>query len=188
MNCPACQSDRTYQFEVAPGIPLHGRPRANELPVVCRSCGAITVGGTPLDLPDSFSQEAMSIADAADAEAKAVVRRLEGAVEDDEEVKIEDYFRSVYVRAYLDGFVRALMFFRHEEKTGRVLRLRSLWSKFLNGSMGRLPGDVLLRVEPEAYNEFGQLLNLRSGSRRLHAQGNENDGTTIPEGAAPLQE
>ena len=58
VRCPRCGSERLFQFEatkssVAPAV----------LPLVCRECGLITIGGQPVALPAELELQAKELAE-----------------------------------------------------------------------------------------------------------------------------
>jgi hypothetical protein len=178
MSCSRCGSDRLYQFEAAQGVEL-----AAPLPLVCRQCGQISVGGVVVALPEALESQAMSMAESA-AEAGSKTR-LELEKDDPQEIRIEKYFANVYQKAYLDGFFRCLAFYKHELKEGRATRLRELWSR--GECMSRLSHypewNAMGRVfTPEAYTEFEQLLNLSAAPEKPNAQSPANKHQTNEEG------
>jgi len=175
MSCSRCGSDRLYQFEASQGVEL-----AAPLPLVCRQCGQICVGGVAVALPEALETQAMGMAEAA-AEAGSKTR-LELEEDDPQEIRIEKYFANVYQKAYLDGFFRCLAFYQHQAKEGRLVRLRELWAA----------GDNCWRVEShpgkgrlmttEAYTEFEQLLNLSAAPEKPNAQSLSNKHQSNEEG------
>jgi len=157
MRCVRCDSERLFQFEAA-AAPRE-RPGPEELPSVCRSCGLISVGGKELRLPAEIEQAAKTLAEAAQEAASNGRSEMEAM---DPTAAIEGYMSKFYQRAYLDGFVRCLAFFRHNAKEGRIRRMRELWGegKPVGGSTssdGMLSG---MMWPMEAYTEFEQLLHL----------------------------
>jgi len=152
MNCPNCGSPRLYQFESK-------RPTQAPLPIVCRSCGRITIGGEPIDLPEVLAGPIRELAESsagAGVDGRAALEELAKA---DSSVRIEQYMAKFYRAAYLDGFFRALAFFRHHAKEGRLRRLRDLWNQIHNREF--LSASVVTVVMSEVeYTEFEQLLNL----------------------------
>ena len=168
MNCPRCQSTRIYQFEAAPAA--QERPTPSELPAVCRDCGQITIGGKPARFPENLEKATLSLAE---AEAKAA----ETAGEELEEVdRVEVYMKNFYRAAYLDGFFRALAFFRHNAKEGRLVRLRKLWEEGMGtGGSTETHGMVDGKLWPrEGYTEFEQLLYLNAVPGESDAKSHSN--------------
>lgn len=174
MKCSRCGSDRLYQFEKAPSVQVD----VKDLPVVCRSCGLITVEGKAVPLPESFGKEAMDMADAAEAAGKEIREHLEE--QDPKSLRIERYFKRFYEKAFLDGFFRCLAFYRHESKEGRLRRMREIWDDaaakegrkciYPTGSPLEEATYRGLMMTPEAYTEFEQLLHLSVAPEKPNAQ------------------
>lgn len=168
MNCERCKSSRVFVFTADKAA----RAKPEDLPVVCRDCGLIMIGGVATSFPPDFEAQAKSMAEAAAAAGEEAVAELA-----DPNQPVKTYFQRVYRTAYLDGFWRALLFARHEAKEGRVRRLRELWKSFYvtehedrdEVSSIETGGTVLKRryvfinVDPTAYDEFHQLLQLGAG-------------------------
>jgi hypothetical protein len=175
MSCERCGSERLFQFEASPSVKVAAAP----LPLVCRQCGQITIGGQVVPLPEAMEKQAMEMAEAAELAGKDTREELE----QDKDLRIEKYFENVYRRAYLDGFFRCLAFYQHQAKEGRLVRLRELWEA----------GDDCWRVEshpgkgrlmsPEAYTEFEQLLTLSAIPEKPNAKDPANTHSTNQEGA-----
>jgi hypothetical protein len=143
-----------FQFEADPRASKRAvNPGA--FPLVCRSCGQITVNGTPLVFPEAFENQAKDMAEAAAAAGEAAVVELAS----DPNARVANYFSKVYREAYLDGFLRCLAFYQHNAKEGKLKRLRELWS-----SADRNPRDdapvAYVNFFKEAFEEFDQLMML----------------------------
>lgn len=166
MTCKRCGSRRLYQFKPARKDAGGG----GSFPLVCRSCGGIHVRGELIDLGaagSSIESQAKSLAEASDEAGKKAVEDLEA----DPGQMISDYFARVYQLAYLDGFMRAYAFFRHEGKEGRIRRIRTLWRDSASTSLG--PSEEGLEhcfIGRKAYDEIDQLLLLGD----TDAQGDKN--------------
>ena len=147
------------------------------LPEACRDCGLITVGGIQVPLPPELEESARSMAEASEHTGKEVAAELMEA--DPATVRVEKYFSRVYESAYLDGFVRALAFFQHEAKEGRLFRLRELWKNGFTVEYEKNVGhpEVLLVADKASYTEFSKLL--QSGER--HGTSSENQHPTRQE-------
>jgi hypothetical protein len=158
MICSRCSSERSYQFEASPSE--RSRPQPSELPDVCRDCGLISINGRPLNLPPELEKAARGMAAAAAEEVPKATEELNEITEAD---WVENYMSKFFRTAYLEGFFRALAFFKHDVKRGRLLRLAKLWGE----------GEVMTRdsyyeewsgkgriFSKEAYTEFEQLLHL----------------------------
>ena len=155
MICSRCGADRLYQFVATPRP--QARPAAAELPLVCRSCGLITIDGQEVNLPEKLERAAKSMIETQESAIAAGVSDLEKEPEQD----IEGYMRGFYTAAYLEGFFRALAFFSHDAKEGRIRRLRVLWALreliYVDAY-----AETTVSLPTKAYNEFVQLLHLNS--------------------------
>lgn len=186
MSCPRCGSERLFQFESA-RAPLP-RPGASELPLVCRDCGLITIGGNPIDLPAKIEKAARDLAGSMDAAGRDARLELEATPEK----RIEGYMAKFYQAAYLDGFFRALAFFRHNAKEGRIVRMRELWKKigetpeWRKRGRGVGPGEVILIADESAYTEFVQLLHLNAAPETSNATRSANEKAPPHPGDSPL--
>jgi hypothetical protein len=120
MSCTRCGSDKLFRFEASKDV----RIQASDLPVVCRACGQMMLRGEPLAFPPELEQQAKGFAELAEEAGKAAVSDLE----EDPGIKIAAYFSNVAKKAYLEGFFRAVAFFRSNPKEGRIKRLRDLWA------------------------------------------------------------
>ncbi len=151
MSCPRCKSNRSFQFESTQGgvVP-------EQLPLVCRDCGLISIGGTAVLFPKELEQQAKTLANLAVEAGQAAKDDLLA----DPEQRIEAYLANVYRRGYLEGFWRALLFWRHEGKEGRLRRVRELWRE--HRPFAHLAGAPRIAIEmPQAaYDELRQLLEL----------------------------
>jgi len=98
------------------------------------------------------------------SEAASIGKEARKELEQDPGTRIEKWFSVVYQRGYLHGFFRALAYFQHHAKEGRLVRLRELWdeAQCCNGA----GNDPVVMFDPEAYNEFEQLLRLSFGVKR----------------------
>jgi len=173
MNCGRCGSDRLFQFEADPRSSKRA-VNPGSLPLVCRSCGQITVDGTPLVFPEAFESQAKDLAEAAAAAGADAVAELAN----DPNARVANYFAKVYREAYLDGFLRCLAFYQHNAKEGKLKRLRELWGvhapieehqlsphrvhsletgKFVDVQQ---PGTTTLMMPTSSYDEFDQLMML----------------------------
>lgn len=156
-SCGRCGSDRLFQFLATPASSKRAVNDA-ELPLVCRSCGQITVNGSALQFPEAFEAQAKDMAEAAAQSGRAATEALTS----DPNAKVTAYFAKVYREAYLDGFLRCLAFYQHNLKEGRLKRLRELWSKRsfpASESICRLHGG-LVYLTPPALAEFDSLMML----------------------------
>lgn len=178
MICPKCGSDATFQFEVGQ---TPSPPATEDLPLVCRQCGAIAVAGEVVDLPEVLAKPIRELADGARAWGKKAREELEELAKADPDTRIEAYMANFYRAAYMDGFWRALAFFRHNAKDGRLKRLRELWSE---GSPWPVPPRLVsgMMWSDEAYTEFDQLLNLSVVPGESNAKSHAHKRPPGPEG------
>lgn len=149
MSCPRCGSDRLFQFEANPDA---SKNLVTDLPQVCRECGLLTVQGVALQLPSSLEDHAKQLVQAADQAGQKALQEL---TEADRSVKIKDYFAKTYKTGYLDGFLRCLAYHRHNNKEGKVKRLRELWQDASKDAPG-------VQFDPPAFDEFQRLLTMGS--------------------------
>ena len=181
MTCDRCGSKNSYQFEATPSE--RSRPGPDELPLVCRDCGLITIGGTAVNLPEKLEQAARGMAN---AEVEEVAIATEEVNEITEAVWVERYMGKFFKTAYLEGFFRAIAFFRHNVKEGRLLRLRELWEKSeLTGSKASRDENgygtydrVCIEMPEAAYTEFATLLSLTSVPGDIDAQSTQIEQET----------
>ena len=157
MACSRCGADRTFQFQADPLASKRAVHEA-DLPLVCRSCGQITVNGVALQFPAAFEANAKDLADAAAKAAEET--RIELA--NDPDARILRYFTKIYREAYLDGFLRCLAFYQHNAKEGKLKRLRELWQTIQTtvASEDGMPQTVYARFQASAFDEFSQLMLL----------------------------
>lgn len=175
MSCFRCGSERIFQFEAKASTPI----AAADLPRVCRDCGVIAVGDEVLDLPEVLSRPVTELAEEALAKGKEGRQGLEKLAQTDSAARIEGYMSSFYKAAYLDGFFRALVFFRHHAKEGRLYRLRELWKKI--ESKREENGAVVVSFRELAYKEFCQLLFLSISPGEFNASRNPHKRSTAKE-------
>ena len=168
MKCSRCSSERSYQFEASPSA--RSRPTDSELPVMCRDCGLISIGGKPVALPEQLEQAARGMADAESLEVPKAVGEINEITEAE---WVETYMSKFFRTAYLEGFFRALAFFRHDAKEGRLKRLRKLWGKLkIEGhGEGRF---VHIEFDRDTYTEFEQLIHLGSSPGNIDVPSHPN--------------
>lgn len=144
-----------FQFEANP-VTSKRAVNPGSFPLVCRSCGQITVDGTPLIVPEAFEKQAQNLAE----EAAKVGEKAAVELAADPNARVVKYFGKVYREAYLDGFLRCLAFYHHNAKEGRLKRLRDLWRIFLpvEEFKGPAGGVITIRIPTEAFDEFHQLM------------------------------
>ena len=126
MKCPLCRSEDVFQFESSVSIGAH----EPGLPMYCRHCEDVSVGGIHVPLPDTLTDPIKELAEAAlgsGVESAALLKEMATA---DPDLRIERYMANHYRAAYLDGFFRALVFFRHNAREGRLYRVRKIWERF----------------------------------------------------------
>jgi len=160
-----------YRFE--PGTPRKGD---HHYPEACRRCGTVWLDGKKVNLPEKMKA---AMAEAAEAAANSGIEAREALTADPDQ-RISDWFSRVYYRGYMHGFFRALAYFQHHAKEGRLIRLRKLWE---DGAMASslIPGSVELRghlMRLPAYTEFCQLLAMGVKD----AEGTENTDKTGEDG------
>lgn len=161
MTCVKCGSEWLFQFVVSQ---TPSPPAAEDLPLVCQACGVIMISGKVIDLPEVLARPIRELAEQAKGWGKKAREDLEEMARADPDARVEGYMANYYKTAYHEGFFRALMFFQHIAKEGRLRRLRALWRGGIVASqLGEDHPDrperkgVLMNVE--AYTEFEQLLN-----------------------------
>jgi hypothetical protein len=167
MSCGRCGSPNLFQFESSKGAVAPAM-----LPLVCRGCGQITVNGEPLVFPAELEKQAQDMA----AAAAAVGKETADQVLVDPDQRIEVYFTNVYRRAYLDGFFRALLFWRHHGKEGRLRRVRDLWRQLAPLAHVAESSTIALNIPKAAYDELRQLLELGEH----HAPRPANERSSLP--------
>lgn len=172
MACGRCGSARLYQFEAAREV----KSKPTDLPLVCRDCGLITVGGRAIDFPPELEEQAKSLAAAS---AEAGVAAAEELVADPGQ-RLEGFLAGLYRKGYLDGFFRALLFFRHNAKEGRLVRLRAIWKTAFRITETSDGSPVVIYMRPVEYAEFNKLLTLSVGDR--HGSRAQDQGSSVPEG------
>jgi hypothetical protein len=163
VSCPSCGGD-LYQFQAGAGV--RAVPDA-ELPTACRRCGQIALAGKPFVFPDGFQERVASLVDDL---AKQEASQARKDILADPQARIDAYFGRVYKRGYFDGFMRALAYFQHHAKEGRLVRLRRVWGGFKRSPS---PGGIVVEMTKSEYTEFDQLLHL--GVVEVpHVEGSQN--------------
>src|ERR1051326_3126567 len=102
------------------------RVKVEALPAICTQCHVLYIEGRPvLSLAQQLEREGKGVAlyDRARLAGQTARQDLEAETGK----RIEDYFARVYLKAYLDGFFRAVGFYKILVKEGRLTRLRRLW-------------------------------------------------------------
>jgi hypothetical protein len=156
VSCLRCGSENLFQFDVSQ---TPAPPSKEDLPLVCRSCNAIMLSGKLVDLPDVLSRPIVDMAKQSAAWGAKAREELEDLAKKDPAARVEGYMANFYKAAYLDGFFRALVFFRHSAKEGRLKRMRSLWER-AELEPGTKETEAIVIMPQEAYTEFEQLLYL----------------------------
>jgi hypothetical protein len=175
--CPRCSSEDLFQFEVSP---TPAPPAAEDLPLVCRTCGAIMVAGEPVDLPEVLAKPIRELAENAKGWGKKAREELEELGKADPNARIEAYMGNFYRAAYMDGFFRALIFFRHHAREGRLRRIRELWAQ---GGVEYQPRDETIFILPTAaYTEIDQLVNLSVVPGESNAKSHAHKRPSGPKG------
>jgi hypothetical protein len=165
--CSACGGE-LFRFEPPPSIEKIDR---SALPTACRRWGRICVGGTVLTFPSAFQKQAGAIAD----EAARQGQRARSELLADPNARIEKYFDSVYRKGFVDGLSRAIAYFTHHAKEGRLKRLRRLWAD-ANKTQSAAAAEVHMPLS--AFFEFDDLLTMSAVRREDHAQSSSNLGRT----------
>ena len=173
MQCGECSGD-LYQPESGD----RRIPKA-EVPAVCRRCGAVWVRGGLVNLPQKLRDSMVEMIPAVE---KAAAEQY-SAAHIDPDKKAVRWFKNVYIKGYQNGFFRALAYFKHHAKEGRLVRMRTLWSSFYAHEIEH-SGEWVVTMGPDGYNEFCQLLNLH-GARNAKSQ--ENLDTARESGHAHVQ-
>ena len=154
-HCQRCSSERLYQFQSDGPADA-----AVHLPQVCRACGAIHVEGKVLELGAAAKVLEPRSKELANSAAAAGGKALD-ELEKDPGQDIEAYFARHYAGAYLEGFLRAYAFCRHEAKEGRLKRLRELWQRgHQKDPFGSVGYVIIVSMNPEVYAEIDQLLSI----------------------------
>ncbi len=133
-------------------------------------CGRIYLRGREVPLPEAIRKALLE----ATAEAAKSGKEARESLEVDSGQRIERWFSVVYHRGYLHGFFRALAYFQHHAKEGRLVRLRHLWDEGVHCTDDDVNHVVMFT--PEEYNEFEQLLRLSFGVK-LDAKSSSNADT-----------
>jgi len=150
-----------FQFEAPASVPGIEK---SELPTACRRCGEIAIGGKPIPFPESFQGQVADIAEAASKEAASA----RAAIVSDPNIRVERYFANVYRSGFMHGFFRALGYFQHHGKEGRLKRLREIWNVATHADAD--DSGVMISMPATMYSEFKQLLELSVVPRETHAQ------------------
>jgi hypothetical protein len=162
-HCEAC-GGALVVFEPPASMKSLDRSR---LPTACRRCGQFTIEGKRVSLDSTVQRPVEAVSEEAarrGAEARAQLLANPG-------LRIEKYFDQVYRAAFAHGVLRAAAWFAPQAKEGRLKRLRQLWQ---SADWSTSVGDVEIRMQPEAFVEFNQLIEMPGVSRGQDAQGPEN--------------
>jgi hypothetical protein len=162
-TCAACGGE-LFQFTPPPSIRGVSTPL---LPTACRRCGQICIEGTPLSFPESFERRVAGIAEEAAHQGQLAREQLVT----DPNVRVEKYFDHVYRTGFVHGFMRALAWFSHQVKEGRLKRLRRLWR---DAERSRTEGGVEIRMSAAAVTEFDHLMEMDVLPRGEHGPGLPN--------------
>src|SRR4051812_16692607 len=128
------------------------------LPTACRQCRQICVGNEPVSLPPATVHVATETA----RQGRLARERLLA----DPTLRIERYFGEDSRTGFLHGVFRAMSFFPHHTKEGRLRRLRTLWKH----AERRATTDVVeIRMAAPAFLEFRRLLDVASNERGCDA-------------------
>jgi hypothetical protein len=159
-----------YQFD-------SGHPKVSgNFPGACRRCGAVWINGERVNLGPAMEKAMASAADEAASNGKMAEYALTHLPEE----RIDAWFQKVYHTGYTHGFFRALAYFQHHAKEGRLIRLRKLWEDGIQASStippnGERRGHLMYLP---AYTEFCQLLAMGVKD----AEGTENTDKTGEDG------
>jgi hypothetical protein len=182
--CPEC-SEALYFFEPQPSLKS---VVSADLPAACRGCHGIFLHGVRLQLPAAFEQKAVSLAVQADTAA----RSTRAEMDKDPELKVASYMTELYKGAYMTGFFRAMAYFQHQAKEGRLIRLSRLWRAFVKvqpriNLRGEVENYYSVRLSHAEYTEFDKLLQVRTTKESDHVQGAANGDASRGAGEAPVQ-
>jgi hypothetical protein len=189
MICSRCNSERSYQFEATEVA--RSRPAKEDLPLVCRDCGLITINGQAVALPAELEKAASTMACAQDEAIRKAKTELQDCPDAD---RVDQYMSKFFKAAYLEGFFRALAFFKHNAKEGRLFRLRELWgmAKLTGSAVStdengfRTATGVCIEMPEATYTEFEQLLNLSAVPGDPDAKSDTNKRPTKQDNHSPL--
>lgn len=173
--CPECGGDLHF-FE--PQAAQRSVDPAS-LPSACRQCHGIFLHGARLVLPAEFEKKAVSLAIQADKAAKATRAEMEA----DPALRVERYLSETYRTAYMTGFFRAMAYFQHQAKGGRLIRLSRLWASF---KKWRHASSQMVEISVTDYHEFDKLLQVRTTRENGHGEGAANGSATGRDGNPPL--
>ena len=147
--CMECGSERLFVVEAEVKDPKV------TLPVLCRRCGAVHRDGELIDMGAAAPVIKRQVVEVAEQVGKKALLDLEK----DPGQRIEAYFARVYGSAFLDGYLRAYAFMRHEVKEGRLARLRELWRAH-DVALEQGGGNVFLTMSQGTYSEMRDLIKL----------------------------
>jgi hypothetical protein len=162
-TCAACGGEL---FQFTPPASIKG-VCASLLPTACRRCGQICLEGTPLALPEALERSVAAIAEEAARQGQLACAELVTHPNS----RVEKYFDHVYRTGFVHGFLRALAWFTHQVKEGRLKRLRRLWREAVRRQES---GSVDVQMTAAAFAEFDHLMQMdvaeeAHGSHRSNA-------------------
>lgn len=99
------------------------------------------------------------MAEAQLTEVEKARTELQDSAADD---RVDEFMSKFFKAAYLEGFFRAVAYFRHNARQGRLVRLREIWDRSSRSSRIR-PGIPILesiQMSESDYNEFQVLLGV----------------------------
>lgn len=173
--CPDC-GGTLYFFEPQPQVRV---VKSEELPSACQQCQGIFLGQVRLQLPANFEKKAVNLAIQADAAAKDATAKMKL----DPELRVERYIGQVFKSAYMTGFFRAMAFYQHQAKEGRLVRLTRLWAGFKkfppSPQWPQKNPVVMVEISEADYHEFDLLLRVKESSHvegAAHAESSRGDG------------
>ena len=150
MNCQACGGEL---FEFVASNLGKGLVASKDLPTACRRCGQLVVNGQVVPFPAGMAEKVATMAEEAAAHGKDTREKMLL----DPQVRIENYFANVYKTGYIDGWLKAAVYFHTNLKEGRIRRLRDLWKQ---STLTDEDSSVVLQMSLEAYREFKLLLTM----------------------------
>jgi len=90
----------------------------------CDSCESLWVDGEKICLPEEIKGKVVPVIEAANAAAQQASEEIGN----DPEIRVEKYFKNVFMAAFTEGFIRAYAHFKNLRE-GRMKRVRELWNR-----------------------------------------------------------
>jgi hypothetical protein len=94
--------------------------RVSKTPIFCKRCEALTLGSSTI-LP-GVEPSPVALKDM----ATAIAVRAAVEIQSEPEARIQKYFERVFNWAFSEGFLRAYSYLRHNQKEGRLARMRAI--------------------------------------------------------------